>query len=620
MLFVYEFKKIFLKQKAVIFILIAFLIKLFTSLDLFKVDLTELSAGQLPFYLEYIDRYGGKWNEENYREITALYNEVETAVIFRKEIDKKYSNGEISTEAEYVKALSEVPEIAARYEAIKQLYRRYSLLSASGENCVLLAGDAKGMTTGAEYALMLIICYISAASVFYERKSKSLFKTMPKSRKNRLYNLLTVYIAVFVSWGLIFSFELFSVISTVGLNNMGATVLSLDSFANTPYKTFSILQMFIVIQLLKLCGYLLLSSVTIFLSEKINNFPLCVLSPFFISAVWIYLFGSNNPTYYSPFSLVLGSPYMTGDFYINQNRQPILLYNEVPCFLTILFVFISVFAVLISVISRLNKEKKPIKAIAFIAIIPMILTGCNGATDDNNIYSYEKSNTYTDGEYHYALTDIYGDDGSVIKRTIEVYNKNNELVFENIDRDILQNSFIIEIQLFDNFIYCKKEISDGEKFKTVITRISTESFHEEIIYEHNSTDVKSMYLDLLTVWTDDEDRSRDISYWIITENGLYIFTDNNKAYLVKNGISEYLFEDMRITDPIIKGNSIYYLNIKGNPVCRKNGKEYIISNRSFFGMTAKDDGIYCYNESAEFKYSYDEFSEKEINQNQSLFA
>lgn len=55
----FEFKKLFIKQYALILIIVLVVLKLFSLSELFKPDSGSLSPQQREVYLDYIERYGG---------------------------------------------------------------------------------------------------------------------------------------------------------------------------------------------------------------------------------------------------------------------------------------------------------------------------------------------------------------------------------------------------------------------------------------------------------------------------------------------------------------------------------------------------------------------------------
>lgn len=602
MLFKFELKKLFIKQHALVLIIFVAIVKIFNSLSLFSPDYSVLSKDQQNYYLNYISQYGGLLTDEKEDVILDLYERACDANALRMEIETDYNAGAYESDKEYMEALSHVPEIAGEYEAIKYLYGKYVTVAEDKENRALLAGDAKAMTVGAEYLLVILICFMSAATVFYERKINRLVKTTISAESSAAMRAASLFLAVFSAWLIFAGIEFAATVYAVSADNLGVSAVSLDSFQNTPYMKFSILQMFVLIELTKLCGYLLISSVTIITTLVIKNLPLAIFIPFACTFVWIYLFGSGNITYCSPFSLILGSPYYTGDFYLRESGVNILLYNAVPLPQTLLLVAVcvAITAAAFFVMIGKNRGAKKLSA-AFAAVSVCLLCGCSRNIADDGIYEPDIFNIVSDGEYYYALSDVTDEYGMLLERHLTVFDSEMNIVNQEIDLSVMENSMCYNIQLSGEYLYCQKSLNTD-----YITRINLNDFHEETVYTQPDQQGRSAYLDLLTVWPNRNDIVGRINEWFVCGEEIYIFTSENKAFRVRNGRSSYLFEDLKINYPSMKSGKIYYLNANGFPVCY-DGEKTVMSERSFYGAQALDDGFYCYNDSGIYKIDYNDF-------------
>lgn len=147
----FEFKKLFIKQYALILIIVLVVLKLFSLSELFKPDSGSLSPQQREVYLDYIERYGGVLTDEKEAAILEKYALLTDAKRQMREIQNKLNGGEFATTNEYFKALSEVPEIISDEEALEKLYIGYESVAKDREHRVLLAFDAPAMTVGQEY-------------------------------------------------------------------------------------------------------------------------------------------------------------------------------------------------------------------------------------------------------------------------------------------------------------------------------------------------------------------------------------------------------------------------------------------------------------------------------------
>ena len=609
MLFRLELKKLFIKQHVLVMVILAAAVKLFNAASLFAPDYSVLSKNQRNYYLNYIALYGGKLTDEKEAAIIDLYERASEANALRRKIETDYWGGRYESDKEYMEDLRQVDKIAGEYDAIKYLYQKYLVAAADKENRWLLAGDAKAMTAGSENLLVLLICFMSAAAVYYERKMGRLVKTTISAGASAAMRAAALFLAIFSAWLLFAGIEFAAVVKAVGADHLGVSVANLDSFQNTPYTSLSILQAFVLIQLTKLCGYLFISSVAVLLALAWGNLPLAVLVPFSCTFVWIYLFRfSEKLTYYSPFSLVLGSPYYTGDFYQRENGVEILLYTTVPLPLTLLLVGICIATTIAAVLAMVGKGRGARKlSAAFAALSACLLCGCSWNAADDVVYRHHFGNIVFDGEHYYALSDLTDENGALLERHLTVFDSDMEVVHKEINRRVTEDTWCEDIQLSGGYLYCKKEFQIGGELFTRITRINLKDFHEETVYTQPKQSQVAAYLDLVTVWIDQQNLVGKTNRWFVCGEELYIFTDNDKVYSVRNGRLKYLFEDMLIKDPALKGGKIYYLNANGNPVCY-DGKIKIISERSFYLADALADGYYCCDDSGIYRLDYDDFS------------
>lgn len=69
-------------------------------------------------------------------------------------------------------------------------------------------------------------------------------------------------------------------------------------------------------------------------------------------------FRPDNAVYYSPFSLVLGSPYYTGDCYVTEGRLEILLYSCVPAELLVMLITIAVIVIAVTAAVYIGSIKR----------------------------------------------------------------------------------------------------------------------------------------------------------------------------------------------------------------------------------------------------------------------
>lgn len=380
----FELKKLFCKQYALYLIIVLVVLKLFSSAELFKPDSGSLSPRQREVYLDYIEQYGGVLTDEKEAAILEKYALLTEAKRQVREIQNKLNGGEFATADEYFKALSEVPEIISDEAAIEKLYSSYESVAKDREHRVLLAFDTSAMTVGQEYWMLIFICYISAISVYYERKIKNLQKASKNGTKTYAAKLFAVFTAIMAVWLIFSAVEFSALTSVISKADLSAYLASLESFKETPYSDMTILGGFFAIEAVKLVGYLFTAAVTLITARLSGDLVLSIFTPAAVNVVWIYLFSNNTAAFYQPFSLMRGAPYLTGTHYISMgDGEYYPEYSEIPgsVFATLIVIAVTVIIIACAVVisagkNKLNKGKKLPLAVGLTTLT--MLTGCAG--------------------------------------------------------------------------------------------------------------------------------------------------------------------------------------------------------------------------------------------------
>ena len=446
---------------------------------------------------------------------------------------------------------------------------------------------------------------------------KPLIVTAANGRRSGGYRLISLFSLIFTGWLGLFIIELTSLFAVIGAENLGCGVQSLEAFENTPFGSLSIIAMFIVIHLTKLLGYLLISAVCVLLCTLTKNLPLSLFVPMAVTCVWVYLFGQNNAVCYSPFSLVLGSPYYTGDCYVTEGRLEILLYSCVPAELLVMLITIAVIviavtaAVYIGSIKRCRPGKKAVIS-AVAASLILLLSGCSQSTADNTAADGRYGFAY-DGEGYYELSTETDDEYNIISQRIIRYDDKLNLSEDDILRNITCDGRVAYMLASDGYLYYTESFQNGGTYTDNVCRIRLSDYYKETVLAAPGAQRLSRYLDLLTIWSGDSD---DYSYSGMCKyrNNLYLQTDNYKVFVLdlNTGTRRLLFSENYINGDIsVIDGKVFYLNSDGNPVCYDNEKK-IISERMFYAIASDGEYIYCSNKSATYRYKASDFTEEKL--------
>lgn len=180
----FELKKLFIKEYGLIIIIVLCLFKLFSSWEQFKPQETAFAnIDQKNVYTGYLAEFGGLLTDEKEKKILALYSDYLNAAAAQEEYDRKLRAGEYSTIEDYYSDIYNVPDIIRDEEPIKKLFSAYEAAAEDRKNRAIIGFDAPVLQNGIEYPLIFLLCYISAAAFFYERKTffyRQLFRIVQK--------------------------------------------------------------------------------------------------------------------------------------------------------------------------------------------------------------------------------------------------------------------------------------------------------------------------------------------------------------------------------------------------------------------------------------------------------
>lgn len=592
----FEFKKLFIKQYALILIILLVVLKLFSSAELFKPDTSSLSPQQREIYLDYIDKYGGVLTDEKEAAILEKYALLTQAKQQMRDVLNKLNGGEYATTDEYFKAVSEVPQIISDSAAIEKLYFGYESVAKDRERRVLLAFDAPAMMVGQEYWLLIFICCISAISVYYERKINNLQKASKSGTKTYAAKLLAIFTAITAVW-LIFSVVEFSALTAViSKADLSASLASLESFKETPYPNMTILGGFFAVEAVKLIGYLFTAAVTLIIARLSGNLVLSIFSPVAVNVVWIYLFSNKTAAFYQPFSLMRGAHYLTGTHYISEGEYGYFPeHSEIPgSVLAVLIVIAVAFimlacAMIISAGKNKLKKQKKLAAIAGITSLTMLLGGCSAERFENFGSAGQIAQS---GESYY-----------VAGGNISVLNGDLNVTKDRIIRDIFETyDDIGEIFADGNYIYYSAEFKDSSQ----INRINLTDFSEENVYfgDYSVYLGQTKYFDMITVWSNGGRDNVVVNDFFVSGGKIVMSMRSNAVYSLDISTRKmtYLFEDVEVNHLCTSKGMIYYTNLTGELICFDGSEKRTVSDRIFNAVRADESRVYGVCTSGVFGY------------------
>lgn len=614
----YEFKKLLFKQYGLILIIIVVIFKAVSSADLFKPDYGSLSPQQQEIYINYINELGGVLTEEKEAVILEKYSLLLEAKAQQSEIQNKLSAGEFASTEEYFEALSKVPAIVSEKDAIEKLYIGYESVAKNRENRVLLASDACAMTVGQEYWLLIFICYISAFSIYYERKINNLQKTSVNGTRGYCAKLLAIFTVIWAVWLIFAVIEFLGLTAVVSGDNLSASLASLETFKECPYSDMTILGGFCCIQLVKLIGYLFTAAVTLILIRLSGNLILSIFSPVALNVVWIYLFSNYTAAFYQPFSLMRGSPYFTGTHYLGTGSGRYPEYEEIPMSalaVLIIIAFVTIVTACAAVLStgknRIKIRKLPV--IAGLTVLTMLLGGCSGTGASQASEGFGSAGELAKGDDKYYVIQYITDQSNGVRScNIAMLDSDLNVTESKIIRNIFDSGFLIDgIYEYGGCLYYSAEFNDGSR----INRINLTDFSEETVFfgDYAPFMGQTKYFDMITVWHKGDRDDVQVKNFFVSDRKIVLSMWNNNVYSldIATGVMTYLFEDTEVNNLCTADEKIFYLNMRGELICFENNEKHIVSSRIFGGICS--DGKYVYGCGTSGVYSYDsDLNESEL--------
>lgn len=308
----------------------------------------------------------------------------------------------------------EIQSVLNKSEAFEMVFNMYKYARKAPQKRLILSSGELGFCR--DYPDVLILIFIiaySSINLLIEESSKMivLIRSCENDRKNtfgsKVFSLSILILAVQFLSALFESIFLFSSLG----DSINYPVQSLEYFGGCEYD-ITILQAFVLVQIVKLLGYFFILSLIIILS-KFTKKPVPVVSiPLALCFIQQFAFLNPDQSYYVPTGLLRASGYFRGDAYETQtyygSKVTEKVFSAIPpsvmiCVVLITLVFIF-FAYLIGF--RYYKRQKlrfKIKSLLVIIFVIFCMTGCTQSNEQSpDIYfNLAQSGTLSQNENYY---------------------------------------------------------------------------------------------------------------------------------------------------------------------------------------------------------------------------
>lgn len=577
-IFVYEMKKILIKQYAIIILAAVVIVRLLSSLPLAKQTYGFDSATEREKYFEIISPFIGAVTEEKTDRADELENQLKTASqqydkLIDQRLEHKISDIEYYEQMKlYEPTLNIKKQIEKTVEQVRHAQERQcDILPVS---YIPIICDAS-----ADYLFVLAICLICSLSVIteYTSKTRYILCTTPAGQSRSMAAKTAVLLlSVAIASVLLSAVEGYCLSKQLPFEYWAYSARGIVIMTNCTAE-LSIGGLFIQTQLIKLAGSIFTASVAILISELFKSYAASVFSLVTVQIVVDYVGNRSNLSYLLPTGAMRGYGYFYGDVtptaennYMQFSGVP-LWYTAVLICGLLIFSAAACTGTILSCNNRLKRKRKKIRKAALLStmciITSLLLSSCSVA---NNRYDPEDTMKLVGGSY--TLIGEYN-----IPFTNELKTSKYEIVLEtnqssggfsislidlasNEKLDIPQSYFsdetFIHCFITEHYILVEYIAKDGTEamryydlndFSTQTIAQNTRGV-EKNLFGLTFKDSESIFTTSSLIFTDDRD------FFFVTDSGLYkVGVNKNASLIIDEPVTEGLIYD---------AHSIYFISEK----------------------------------------------------------
>lgn len=577
-IFVYEMKKILIKQYAIIILAAVVIVRLLSSLPLAKQTYGFDSATEREKYFEIISPFIGAVTEEKIGRADELENQLKTASqqydkLIDQRLEHKISDIEYYEQMKlYEPTLNIKKQIEKTVEQVRQAQERQcDILPVS---YIPIICDAS-----ADYLFVLAICLICSLSVIteYTSKTRYILCTTPAGQSRSMAAKTAVLLlSVAIASVLLSAVEGYCLSKQLPFEYWAYSARGIEIMTNCTAE-LSIGGLFIQTQLIKLVGSIFTASVAILISDLFKSYAASVFSLVTVQIVVDYVGNRSNLSYLLPTGAMRGYGYFYGDVTPTAENN-YMQFSEVPLWYTavlicglLIFSAAACTGTILSCNNRLKRKRKKIRKAALLStmciITSLLLSSCSVA---NNRYDPEDTMKLVGGSY--TLIGEYN-----IPFTNELKTSKYEIVLDtnqssggfsislidlasNEKLDIPQSYFsdetFIHCFITEHYILVEYIAKDGTEAMRYydLNDFSTQTIAQNIrgveknLFGLTFKDSESIFTTSSLIFTDDRD------FFFVTDSGLYkVGINKNASLIIDEPVTEGLIYD---------AHSIYFISEK----------------------------------------------------------
>ncbi len=545
----FELDKLFIKQKALVLLIVVFVITVFTVVYNYPKNTFSSSETERQFY-EYTKELSGKLTEEKKEKILAEQLVIIEAQNDESIVSSKLRNGGYENREEYRAELSKTLAVTNRAEPFNELFTRYSHAVADPERRYILSGNYDGMTVDfADLPFILLIVFSTAMLFLTEENSKMItFMRISENGQGRTFRAKIVSLALLIVAGSVFGTAAEFVMLNVrgSFEELSYPIQSIVYFDGCPFD-LTILEGFLVLNLIKLMGYFFVSAFVILLSITLKKALLTVFIPFALCVLQQFAFTPATPAYYLPTGLLRAVGYFRGAY--QTETYPIETIEPVPpqtVFIVsgaaLVFIAVSIFTAYKYYCPRGKKfNSKAAVSVISAALVCLTLTGCGEERRGAPMNWRETSYFSQSDDYIFFLNE-----GGEITAERKSDGEKISLMHD----PFAEKSVFGAIYSSDNTLYYLKS-----GFSSELISLNADTFEERLVYSPLADEGTILGLGYGF-------KRERLSVEAAFSNGTDWFLKSSEGgiFRLKNGSLENILSDKEVTSKLcFDGRRIFYI-------------------------------------------------------------
>lgn len=553
----HEIKKLFIKQYGLLLILVMVIAE-FAAMSVIYTQKHFDNKITKTAYYDYMSYLSGALTAEKEDFLYSEQDEVYAAQSREQDLINRIISGELDDEEEYLIGISEIQPLLDKAQALELVFQRYNYVSEDADRRYFIAEEYNGLCRDYPDVLLVALVVIFGAISFLGEESSqmiTLIKAYPNGKSKTLYAKIAA-LGIFIAAAQVLASgcELLFLCRECGLQALSYPIQSISYFSGCVYN-ISILDGFVLLQAIKLLGYIFLAAMVILLCVTIKKPLFVVFVPCSICLLQQFLFTEGSAAYYLPTGFLRATGYFRGEAYETlsegaKNQITMKTFSEIPIsvfaalvVLILVFCAAAVFAAKKYYDRKLSKVKR-IAALPLLMLVIFNITGCQGQSSSDICYNLKDGFYLLQNDTYYFVKSADG---------ISAFSKRDNTNYELLRNPFKEDMLITHFAYSDNSVYYLDDSSGIS-----ISKVSLGNFECEELF---SQDPQPVYSYLGLTFKDDIILESGIHSFFADGNTIYAITYSGEIYQIKNSKAECIIPDGNQLNMVaFDGKRIYYIN------------------------------------------------------------